>query len=129
MLGDGVYFFEDSFGQAKAWARSKGGVPFCVFQATVRYGRCLRLVDTRYQKMVKVVWMNLESHGVKDVTPAVAINALAEIAKFDTVRAPRRRSYAQSFMGSSLDTGLEILLCVKTLSNIVKHDIVHTQVT
>lgn len=128
MLGDGVYFFENSSTEAMIWARQNHKPPWAVIKSRVKHGRCLQLIEARHQDLVLRVASQLKQKGVVKVTDALAINALANIAKMDTVRAVRRKRSARPFRtGSPLETGFQMLLCVRTISNILSSEIVVTQ--
>jgi hypothetical protein len=119
MLGDGVYFFDGSHSEALIWAKLRHKPPWAVLQAKIQHGRCLDLIEIQHQDMVREVANRLTGRGIRDVTDALAINALAKIAKIDTVRAVRRKRSARPFRpGSPLETGFQIILCVRTLSKI-----------
>ena len=126
-LPTGVYFFEGSPTQAMAWGRENHGRPCSVMRATIRYGRRLNLVDNQAQNMVVYVSQLLQSRGVKDVTFPVAVDALAKIGKIDTIVVPRRRSNARPLLTSRFEIGLEILLCVKSLPNILETELFLTE--
>ena len=128
MLGDGVYFFEGSRAMASAWARDrKLPPPLSVIKSTVKYGRRLNLNDDEAQKLVGIMKNYLsQKMGNAKVSFVVAVSALAEKGEFDTIVAYRRRKDVQPLMESRIDKGIEHLLCVRTLGNIVLSEIVQT---
>ena len=129
LLGDGVYFFEDSPSMAKHWAKDRIKGPFVVLRSTVHFGVSLNLAESEHAKLVRHTANKLRESGVLDVTPAVAINALAKIAGIETVRAQRKRKTAWSIVdGGQLEWGIELLLCVKSLEKIVATDSFYTEI-
>jgi hypothetical protein len=130
MLGDGVYFFDGSHSEARLWAKRCHKPPWAIIRAKIQHGRCLDLLEIKHQDMVLEVASRLRGKGIRDVTDALAINALANIAKIDTVRAVRRKQSARPFRtGSPLETGFQIILCVRTLSKIHNTELAATITT
>lgn len=128
MLGDGVYFFEDSSSEAMNWAVEHHPGPWAVIQARVQHGRCLRLLEPSHQASFVKMASQLRYQGVNDPTDALVINALAKIANIDTVRAVRRKQSLRSVRtGYPLEQGFQLMLCVRTISNILSPQIVVTK--
>ena len=132
-LGDGVYFFEDQFEEALAWANNWHGKrpPVAVIKATVRYGKCLNLLGRVYQEAVHKLSNVLKTRANQLGQPAPSetsvINALANRLNADTVRAayrgskaPRNPQYRYSF-----DVDLQMIVCVRNLQQIARVEIVH----
>ena len=92
-LGDGVYFFDDQFEEALAWANRwhSDRPPVAVIQASIRYGKCLNLYNKTffdgYRKFSNMLRTHAERHRRALPSDATVINALASATGADSVKA------------------------------------------
>ena len=60
-LGNGIYFWENSYERALEWAENKYGEDACVVGAVISLGRCLNLTDYKSSKILKASFEVLSS--------------------------------------------------------------------
>ncbi|MDA3902455.1 MAG: hypothetical protein PF441_03275 [Desulfuromusa sp.] len=118
-LGSGVYFFESSLRFAQRQGKKiASGNSIGVICATINLGRCLNLNDLNHAEAVKATKKELLKNGVKEVTDALAINAVAHISKAEVVRG----SFVWDGFGRisrRLPLAHPIFICVRVQKNIL----------
>jgi hypothetical protein len=124
--GDGAYFYEKRMQDALDWAERRcaiSGEKRAVIQSVVELGDCLNLDDQDHRDLVRETWENLSEKGVKTVTMAVAINALADILGLDTVRVRYESKASKLFTGARLFSRVQWILVVRNLQRILNSKI------
>ena len=131
-LGDGVYFFEDQYEEAMAWANDPKctNPPPAVLKCSVRLGKCLNFYRTLYSEAYGKLETFLHAQN-KPASPAAIINALACRLKADSVRAPyrgKRIKPGKEFV-YPFETEIRMILCVRSTANILSREIVYPTAT
>lgn len=131
-LGDGVYFFESSERHAKEWARNvRKFREIGIFCASINLGRCLELNDKAHRDFVSVTGKKLQKmSGRKTITDAFVINFITNnfATKIDAVRAcfvDPDYDGGKLFPGSRFYNYSQLIVCVKTLQNIMEFSITY----
>jgi hypothetical protein len=132
-LGKGVYFFDGDKDSAKWWVcRRRVPVEWVVFEAAIKLGKCLDLVDKEVLDLVKDTAIRLKiiwrTEGKKDeLTDAGIINYLADELKSDSVRCINvpEGEIEPLYKGSKLQrTKATIIICIRKIENILTYGIV-----
>lgn len=67
-LGNGIYFWENSYERAMEWAKNKYGSDACVIGAVIDMGHCLNLTDYKSSFYLKVAYDSVkdmcETNGI-----------------------------------------------------------------
>jgi len=126
--GDGIYFYESGEQDAIEWAekrraRERSSDKIAVILSVIELGDCLDLDQQAHRELVLEMRNHLIKQGVPEntITDAVAINALADVLKTDTVRVKRDAVYGAKklFPGSHLFGHVYLILCVRNLQRIL----------
>lgn len=127
-LGDGVYFFENQEGHARAWARTHcaknvKGTSIAVIESDVRYGQLLNLTEPEQFETVQWFKAEYERKSQKSVTFATIIDIVAAQVKVEVVKACRIQSKPR-LMSPGFSADVEIILAVRTLGNILSNKLI-----
>ncbi len=124
-LGDGVYFFQGSFGMAvffgKQKAKENQNLEYAVLRASVLLGKCLDLTTERYRKQLGKWIELLRAKTTLPLNRAWIVNSFARngCGGFDTVRCRFPPGLpAESSLGFSYSKTSHIQISVLKVANI-----------
>jgi hypothetical protein len=130
-LGDGAYFWEDSFERAVVWARQKYKDEASIIRAGIRLGRCLDLFDARWAPALGAAFEKFAAvsetkglplpvnKGGNHALDRAVINCLCEeVYEIDTVRGPFIEG-PPVFAGSLLPNLAHVQVAVRNLDSIL----------
>jgi hypothetical protein len=133
-LGDGVYFYEQSYSNAFRWAeRTNSKNQIAVLISRIKLGSCLNLTDSAHRDMVKEVARKIKNTisvaSSNQITDALVINYICRLSDIDTVKAAFTSPKAPKlFRGSKLVEYQQIIICVRKSEQILSTSIVNHEV-
>jgi len=68
-LAEGAYFWEDSLDMAQRWAQERHGSKGAVLRAEIRLGRCLNLMDSKWNEALEAGRKEVETQYNKNSAP------------------------------------------------------------
>jgi len=68
-LAEGAYFWEDSLDMAQRWAQERHGNMGAVLRAEIRLGRCLNLMDSKWNDALEAGYKEVEANYKRNGAP------------------------------------------------------------
>jgi hypothetical protein len=135
-LGDGAYFFEDGPLRALDWARERFGADAAVIGAEIDLSRCIDLLDTRWNAVVREAYDGLlavlageglpaprQGTGAHRLDRAVINHAAGLLEQIGMPVRSVRASFREGdplYPGSALYDRAHVQICVRDPSAIIR---------